>query len=694
MKQISAIGFILLLSGCQFFQKCDSMVPKFQCGQIDFQVLLPQNVYDVQRLVSETERFVDRSISKFITRIGRRRDFINTILPIDRIGGRASLATNILELMAFVSPDREVREAAAAGLVKIRGLLLEKIGTNRELYKIFKEYATSPERSADQLTEEQAYYLTETIKTFERNGLGLPDGQLAQVRELSNKLMELESQFEINISSDLKSIAVAREALDGLDQIFIDSLARNQQGHDPQGEYLLRVDTPTSQMVLQYCAVADTREKIWLAYNNRAYPINQQLLERIIALRDKLAQLLGFKSFAHMNLDGQMVESPEKAAVFLTDLGARAHDKYERELLLFKQELPAGVILTADGLLRPWDLLYVIEVYKRNHLAVDMQKVREYFPVKRTLDELLSIYERFLGLEFRQEDTAGLWHPDVKHIVVYKKTGELMGHLLLDLYPRDNKYTHACQLSVSPAIFDSGVRCPAVIGIIANFPRPNGDNPGLLQLNDVSTFFHEFGHAMHALLGATAMADFSGTNTKTDFVEVPSQMFEEWLSEPAILKQVSCHYKTGEPLDNETINRLCELKKVSSGFFVTRQAGLAQFALSCFGPGEIKDISAITKQMHEHFSHGVLYDDRAHFACAFGHLAQYAARYYSYLWSQVFAYDLFAVVKQRGLFDSLVGEQFIAKVLGYGGSREPLRLMRDFLGREPTMDAFFRRLGF
>lgn len=694
MKRIGAIGLILLLSGCQFFQECDSMMPKFQCGLVDFQSLLPQNARDVQRLVSETERFVDRSISRIVNRIGRRCDFKNTILPLDRIGGRAAMVAGIMELMVLVSPDREIREAAAAGLVKIKGLFLEKIGTNRELYKIFKEYATSPERSADQLTEEQVYYLTETIKAFERNGLGLPDDQLAQVRELSHKLMDLESQFEVNISNDVQSIAVTREALDGLDQVFVDSLTRNQQGSDPQGEYLLRVDTPTRDMVLQYCAVAQTREKILTAYNNRAYPVNQQLLERIIALRDKLARELGYKSFAHMNLDGQMGQSPEKITEFLNDLMTRATPKYQRELELFKSELPVGVVLTADGLFRPWDFSYVIESCKRNHLAVDMQKVREYFPVKRTLDELLSIYERFLGLEFRQEETVGLWHSDVKHIVVYKKTGELLGHLLLDLYPRDNKYTHACQITICPAIFDGGVRCPAVIGIIANFPRPDGDNPGLLQLNDVSTFFHEFGHAMHALLGATTMVDFSGTATKTDFVEVPSQMFEEWLSEPAVLKQVSYHYKTGEPLDDETITRLCELKKFSSGAFVTRQVGLAQFALSCFGPGEVKDISAINRQIHTQFSRGVLYDDRTHFYCSFGHLTQYGARYYSYLWSQVFAYDLFAAIKQRGLFDSLVGEQFIAKVLGYGGSREPLRLMRDFLDREPTMEAFLQRLGF
>lgn len=691
MKRVSAIAFVLLLSGCQFFQKCDSMVPNFQCGQIDFQSLFPQNARDVERLVSETQRFVQRGIGKIVNRVSRRRDFENTILPVDRIGGRAALAAYILELMSLTSPDREIREAAAAGLVKIKGLLLEDIGTNRELYKIFKEYITSPERSADTLTEEQVYYLDETIKAFERGGLGLPDDQLAQVRELAHKLMAIESQFEVNIATDLKTITVDRAALEGLDDLFIDSLVRNETG-----DYLLRIDTPTSQMVLQYCAVADTREKIWVAYNSRAYPVNQQLLERMIALRDKLAKLIGFKSFAHLNLDGQMVKSPEKATIFLNDLVARAHHKYDDEMAKFKSELPTGVELTADGLFKPWDLAYVVEAYKRHHLAVDMQKVREYFPVKRTLDELLSIYERFLGLEFRQEETAGLWHPDVKHIVVYR-SGELLGHLLLDLYPRDNKYTHACQITISPTIFaEKDIRCPAIIGIIANFPRPspNGENPGLLQFGDVSTFFHEFGHAMHALLGATTMVDFSGTNTKTDFVEVPSQMFEEWLSEPAILKQISTHYKTGEPLDDETITRLCELKKVSSGSFITRQVGLAQLALRLFGPGEQKDLGAITRGIHVEFSPGVLYDDRSHLICSFGHLTQYGARYYSYLWSQVFSYDLFATIKQNGLFNTETGRRLIDTVLSHGGSREPIVLMRDFLGREPNMEALVQRLGF
>lgn len=690
MDEFRVVVLLLLLSGCHFTQKCDFMVPKFQCGQIDFQSLFPQSARDVKHLVSETERFVKRGVGQIVNRIEQHRNFKNTIFPLDRIGAYALQVGGILELMVLVSPDREIREAATASLVELKRIIFEEIGTNRALYRIFKEYATSPERSADNLTEEQVYYLDETLKAYERVGLGLPDEQLAQVRELSHKLTELESQFEANIASDLQTIAVSREDLRGLDEIFIASLPRNEKG-----DVLLRIDTPTKRMILQYCAVEDTREKVWVAYNNRAYPANIQVLDRMIALRDKLAHTIGFPSFAHLNIDGQMAQSPEKVDLFLNDLATRVERKYDAELQQFKQDIPAGVHLTKDGLFKPWDFTYVLEFYKRKHLNLDMQKIREYFPVKRTLDELLAIYERFLGLEFRQEESVGLWHPDVKHIVVYKKTGELLGHLLLDLYPRDNKFTHACQITVSPALIDeTGKRCPAVIGIIANFPCSGCDDPGLLQLVDVSTFFHEFGHAMHALLGATTMADFSGTNTKVDFVEVPSQMFEEWLNEPAILKQVSYHYKTGEPLDDETIARLCNLRQFDSGMFVMGQAGHAQYALKCFGPGEHKDLDAIKKDLDKRFSRGVLSDDRAHIVCAFGHLTQYGARYYSYLWSLVFAHDLFSMIKQRGLFDGTTGQRLIDQILSYGGSREPMRLMRSFLDREPNMDAFLERLGF
>lgn len=693
MRRAIGLALLFLFSGCQFFQKCDSMVPKIQSGLVDLQSLFPQSARDVTHLVGETERFVRRSIGHVVNRLNRH-NFDNTILPVDRIAGRASSAAAILEVMTLVHPDGEVRKAASAGLVAIREVLLREIGTNRELYEVVKAYAASQEHADEKLSgkvsDEQERYLIDMLRDFERAGLGLPDEQLAKVRKISCELMCLETQFETNIAGDLRTITVDRAGLEGLDEMFISSLKR-----DDAGGYILRLDMPTREMVMKHCAVQTTREAFWVAYENRACPINQPLLEKMVALRDQLARLIGFQSFAHLTIDGQMAKTPENVDAFLSDLAVRSQRKYDEELNKFRSELPAGVELTPDRLFKPWDVAYVMDAYKRTHLDIDLQKVREYFPTKRTLDELLSIYEHFLGLEFRQEDSLGLWHEEVKHVIAYKKSGELVGHLLLDLYPRDNKFTHACQVALLPSLFDDdGVRCPAVVAIIANFPRPSGGDPGLLQLQDVSNFFHEFGHAMHAMLGATRMVGFSGTSVKFDFVEVPSQMFEEWLNEPIVLKQVSCHYKTGEPLSDAMIGKICGLRTFNSGFFVQRQIGAAQLALKLFGPGETKDLKTLEKAIHKQFSHGILYDDRSHFTCAFGHLTQYGARYYSYLWSQVFAYDLFAVVKQKGFSDAATGQRLIESVLGQGGRRDPMDLLRDFLGREPSIDAFVQRFGF
>lgn len=665
------------------------MVPNIKSGLVDMLSFFPQSVRDIKRLASGAERLVRSEVRSVIEQRERRRHFGTIILPIDRVLGRVGSTAAILELLMLVHPDATMREAAAEGLMSVKKVVLDELSTNRELYRAVKDYAVSSARQEDALTEDQELYLTDLLRDFEKSGLALPDDQLVAARDLGQRIMVSEIQFDKNISCDVRTIEVDPTGLEGLDEVFVAALNRTEKG-----TCILRVDMPTVQRILQYCTVSATREAMWLAYNNRAYPTNISVLEELIALRDRQAQLLGFKSYAHLNIDGQMAKDPETVEAFLADLGLRSQHKRDAEMRMFRDDLPADVTLTQEGLFKPWDIAYVIESHKRKKFDIDMQKVREYFPVKRTLDELLAIYEHFLGLEFRQEETVGLWHNEVKHLIVYKKNGERLGDLLLDLYPRDNKYTHACQISLLPgAIDEAGVRCPAVVAILANFPRPRGDDPGLLQLSEVSTFFHEFGHAMHTLLGATRMIGFSGPNgVKLDFVEVPSQMFEEWLNEPEVLKRVSCHYKTGEPLSDAVIERLCRLRSFCSGGFVQGQLSYTQLALRCFAPGEKKDLDGIKKALHKEFSRGIMYDDRAHSICAFGHLTQYGARYYSYLWSQIFAYDLFAKIKESGLFDRAVGERLIETILGRGGSREPKYLLQDFLGREPNIDAFLRRL--
>ncbi len=672
-----------LLAGCHVLQKCDSMILKVE-NRDAVLALFPKTVREIERRVDDTIWEVQKGIDSIVERTPYKRTFDDTVRAEDQLLGQAHTLSALLHLVNMTNPDEALREAAQRGSLKLHAFLIDSIEMNRDLYRAFNEYAEGAGKS-EALTDEQRRYLEESLRGFERHGLGLPDEKLKEAIALKKELSELEIVFDSNINKSLNTITVDRRALEGLDESFIESLKR-----DKEGGYILGVDMPTYTAISEHCTVASTREALWVARENRAYPENEPVLKRIIALRDQLARLLGFPSFAHLNLDDQMAKTPERVQAFLEEMRVKSLAKSLQELALWKKELPDGIESSPSGQIYPWDMAFIKASYKKKHLALDEQRLKEFFSVQRTVDELLSLYEHFLGLEFRQETVAGLWHEDVRYIAAYRQDGVLLGHLLLDLFPRDFKYTHACEMTlVHSTVALEGFYYPAVIAVIANFPKATASQPALLSFRDVETFFHEFGHAMHALLGATSMIGFSGTNTRHDFVETPSQMFEEWLYDPIVLRRVSCHYKTGEPLDDDTIERMCKQKHFDKGTFAQRQVGLALFALNCFAAGEVKDLTALRQRINKLVSPDIVYDERAHFECSFGHLTGYAARYYSYLWSKVFAVDLFSFIKHHGLFSAEVGRSFVEQILGHGGAVEPAELMKNFLGREPSSASFF-----
>jgi thimet oligopeptidase len=229
--------------------------------------------------------------------------------------------------------------------------------------------------------------------------------------------------------------------------------------------------------------------------------------------------------------------------------------------------------------------------------------------------------------------------------------------------------------------------------VLANFPAPSPDKPALLKLGDVRTFFHEFGHALHALLGATSIVSLSGTNTKTDFVELPSQLLEEWLWDHKILKRISCHYKNGSALSDDLIDRIVQLKHFSTGYFVQRQAYLACVALSYYNSTTKTDLHNLMQELYHTIITHVTYPEETHFYASFGHLYGYGAKYYGYLWSNVFAQDLFAVIKKEGLTNQTVGKKYVTSILKPGGTQDPTDMLISFLGRKPTSDAFFAAMG-
>ena len=635
--------------------------------------------------ITQTQQVIDDIIAV----ADHERTYANTARPLDEVFSLSNLAIaqRVYEALELLHPNDSIRNAAHDAYITIQAFWVDQVMSNKALYNAFTAYA-SQQLENEGLSDQQRYFINDTIDSFKREGLSLPDETLAQVNALRKELAALSADFDRNIAQDNRSISVTKEELEGLSNDFIATLKQTDDGL-----YILGVDYPTYFNVMENCSAAETRKKLYEAFSNRAYPINEEILRTIILKRDELARLLGYIDYAHCDIDSQMAATPERAQAFIDDLTERSAIKTDKEFATLTQTLPDSVKLTVDGKLQPWDTAYVQNMYKKTHYNLDEQKIAEYFPMQKTVEELLDIYRQFFSIDFKKEAAHGLWDEDVS-IVRVLQDNKVIGTLLLDLYPRPNKYSHAAHTTIVPSTYKpDGTLIPDVSIVIANFTKATDTKPSLLKRSEVETFFHEFGHALHAILGATEIASLSGTHTKTDFVELPSQMLEEWLIDKEMLKKVSGHYITGQPLPDDIIDTIIELKNLTSGYFVTRQTYLASIALSYFGQGENKNPQSIMQKLHSQIMKHSAFSPENHFYASFGHLTGYGAKYYGYLWSKVFALDIFAEIKKHGLLNPEIGRKYVKEILGKGGAQDPNELLYNFLGRAPNTQAFFEEMG-
>jgi thimet oligopeptidase len=651
--------------------------------------LFPKKAGNIEKRAKNYIKQAKKRCKEIIAVPADQRTYTNTVRPFDNVLGVSDFAVfaRTMELLEMVSPEEEVRKAAHDAALSVKSFIVD-IQSSRKLYEAFKEYVEG-NMQREELSAEERYFIQETMNEFKRNGLELPDDVLLRLKSIKKEINQLSLDFNQHIAEDTSAIIVnSKEELVGLDDDFIDALRLTRDGR-----YIVGVDYPTYFAVMERCTVSATRKALHEAFENRAYPINEPILQELIAKRDEYAVVLGYENYAQYDLENQMVQSPERAQVFLDTVLQRADVKEAQEFAQIFKELPEGVELI-DGKFAPWDYRFMSDRYKKQHFAVDEHAIAEYFPMEKTIQGLLAIYEAFFSLTFEEIPIGKLWSNDVRLLQVYDEKLDLLGYILLDLYPRANKYSHACNLTLVPAVYDKeGKPNIALTVIVANFPKPTDTKPSLLNRSDVRTFFHEFGHALHGLLGRTHVVSFSGTATKVDFVELPSQMLEEWLWDKDMLKKVSEHYLTGEPLPDDVIDRILAAKHVDSGFFVQRQAFLSKLSLAYFLAGADKDVHGIQKELAESIIKHRETISGDHFYTSFGHLTEYGAKYYGYLWSKVFALDVFAEIKKQGLLNPEAGKKYVQCIIGRGGSVDPNQLLKDFLGREPNDKAFFVDMG-
>ncbi len=689
------IGVLLVIAYFYFFIGKPTMIyalTDVKTSQ-DAKAIFPTSIDQITSMTDDALQNAQKELDKILSIPDNERTFKNTVAALDQLAAYSNLgiSANVMQSIDLVYTDEKMKDAARNELVKIQAFYIDNVASNKALYQALKYYAQN-NASKEELTDEQQKYLTDSLRDYKNAGLDLPDEELQKVKAIKKDLVNIGLQFDKNIAEVQSKLEVDASGLSGLSESFINSLQKTESG-----KYLLGVDYPTYIQVIDNCSNAQTRKDLWTLFVNRAYPVNKKVIEDMIAKRSELARLLGFSDYATFEISTEMAQNPARVRNFLDEIHVKAEKKAQIEFKEFSKQLPVSVQLTPNGKLYPWDSGYLRNQYKKASLDLDDNKVAEYFPMQHTVDALLDIYQKFFNLEFKQLDAAGLWHPDVKMIEIIDKTkNKKIGYLFLDLFPRPLKYSHACQQTIIPVIYAAdGNPNQGVALVVANFPKPRADQPSLLQLKDVNTFFHEFGHAMHALLGRTTIAGFSGTQVKHDFVEMPSQMLEEWLWSPDILKAVSHHYKTGQSLPDDLIKIILKTRNFDAGSHIVRQLMLANLSLDSFNGGPSVDINELYKSLFKRFIISTEFQPQDHFYTAFGHLGGYGARYYGYLWSSVFAHDLASEVKKaNGYTDPVVGRRYVDAVIGKGGSQDPNIMLKNFLGREPNQDAFLHDMGF
>jgi thimet oligopeptidase len=654
--------------------------------------LFPKSGKELEATILKAQEEAEKQLERIYSIKDDERTYDNTVLAFDNAVSKFQMHVTIANVLSLVSPDTEVREKAQKACAQLQEFMVDHFGQNKKIFHILQTYKEKLEkepsfRNKQALTAEERYYLQETLNDYQRQGLQLPDDIQQKIVDIRKQLSKHELQFDLNIAKDARFIEATQDELAGLEDDFIKRLERTNEG-----KYKVGVDYPTFTRVMDDCAVRKTRKRLLREFTNRGYPANQEELEKVIALRDQLAKLLQFSDYASLDISSQMAKSVTKVEEFLNDIRTKCADKVAQEFALLKKSVPT-IKLTPEGKFYPWDIAFIKNTYKKKFFELNEGSLAHYFPLDHTLPALLGVYEKFFGISFKSIDVKGLWHDDVKAFAVYKR-GCFIGTILLDLFPRPFKYTHAAQVSIVPTIETKKRNFyPAVVLVIANMPCAHGSEPALLKRSDMTTFFHEFGHALHSLLGTTEIASFSGTAVKNDFVEMPSQMLEEWLWDPTILKMVSKHYKTGEPLPDELIEKIRQSKNFDAGMQTQRQVILSFLALEYFKAGEHKDIFGIWKNLSEQMGKYVMFDEQSHWYCAFTHLIGYGSKYYGYLWSKVFALDMFYYIQNYGLLNNIIGNRYVCEVLAKGGSIDPEKLLYTFLGRAPNSNAYFKDLG-
>ena len=625
----------------------------------------PQAFLDTCRADVEQAR---ASVAQFRTASGG-----DWAAALDRYDAAFSLLGNAASrsgLAREVHPDEAMRKAAAQCESDVDKAATE-LSLDRPTFEALVRLNVS---RADAATR---HYVDKTLRDFKRAGVDKDDATRARIKTLREELVKLGQEFNSNIATDVRMIEIDPSELDGLPDDF-----KRAHRARSNGKILLTTNNTDYQPFMMYAKSVRAREEFWKAYRLRGHPKNLAVLGRMLQARKELANLLGFETWADYITGDKMIGTRQAAGEFIQKIATAADDRltadYKALLARKQRDTPGATAVDA------WDSAYLQELVKADLYKYDSQTVRPYFEYRRVKQGVMDLTSRMFGISFRAVPDAAVWHPDVEAFDVLEGS-RLLGRIYLDMFPRDNKYKHYAQFTLingkADRMLPEGV-------LVCNFPKP-GAEPALMQHGDVETFFHEFGHLLHHVFGGhTRWAGISGVATEWDFVEAPSQMLEEWVWMPETLQTFARHYQTNEPIPADLVKRMKSADEFGKGIFVRQQMFYAATSLELHtrDPKGL-DTGKVVAELQNRLT-PFKFVDGTHFEESFTHLDGYSAIYYTYMWSLVIAKDMFTVFSKQGLMNPEAARLYRRTVLDAAGSKPAAELVRDFLGRPYTFEAY------